>query len=167
FHAQLEAARARWTKRLEMTDDDWADAAVWAVAGVGDRRGGRIQVDVDKKAWSALGPVEQYAGMIRGSARSETAMLDYAYFADALGTKLTEAGRLGYITHCIDGGSKPVDWAACAPDIAAFDKKKLAAELRADKTARGFEKMVLRLVADDYVHNRLIAHEAEVKKLVA
>ncbi len=165
YRNELETARQRWAKRFAMTEEDFGDAAEWASAGVGERRGLRIEVDLDKKAWSSLGPVEQFAELTRGSGPSGSAMLDWLYVADALGAKITQAGRLGFISHCIDGNSKAVEWAMCQGDIAALDMAKLNAELRADKAAGGFEKMTIRMIADDYIRHRLPAHAADVKKL--
>ena len=169
YHAELEAARTRWSKRLGMIDDDWVDAAAWAASDVGSRRGldSYIKIDLDKRPWSSLSPVEQYAGITRGSGISGTAMLDYTYFADALGPKISLAARLGYIKHCLDSNATPVDWALCQPDIDAFDMNALSAELRADKAGDGFTKMTIRLVADGYARSRFPAHAADVKKLIA
>lgn len=166
FHAQVEAARARWTKRFEMSDEDWADAAAWSASGIGDRRGLSFHADLQKKPWSSFGPVEQFAGVTRGAGMSGDAMLDHVYFADALGAKITQAGRLGYIVDCLGSNAGAVEWAMCQGDIDAFDLKALGAELRA-APGDGFSKMTIRIIGEDYAHQRIPAHAAKVKELIA
>ena len=148
---EIDAARAKWNKKLEMSDADWTDVAIWAMAQQSSRSSHDFGVDYDKKyAWSKLTPLEQFAGMMRGFPNNGAGnrYSDYVYLADALGPKLSEAGRLGYIYQaCLRNNSDAtaVEWATCAPDLALLDRKKLGEELRADKSYTGFEKMIVRL----------------------
>jgi hypothetical protein len=90
---------------------------------------------------------------------------DPAYFVDALGSKLTEGGRVAWINWCLKQ-DKPVVWATCQGDIDALDGNKLAAELRAASGHAGRDRMLIRLEYDE-VKGKLAAHAADVKKLIA
>src|SRR5262249_38296325 len=97
---EIDAARARWSKALDLTEADWADVAVWAVEGAANRNSTDISVDFNKKyAWTTMGPIDQFAAILRGLPNngSGNSYSDYTYLADAFGPKLSEAGRLGYI----------------------------------------------------------------------
>ncbi|MBA3541813.1 MAG: hypothetical protein H0T79_19520 [Deltaproteobacteria bacterium] len=158
---QIETTRQAWSKKLEMTDADWSDAVTWAVSTPSS-----APIPSNKLAWSAWTAVDQYGGL---RASTIDPAYDPAYLADALGARLTEAGRLGFLATCIerptnnDAGAR---FAMCASDIAAFDRKKLATELRADTTHTGAERMLVRLAGYDLVAE-LTAHAATVKALVA
>jgi hypothetical protein len=151
--AEVEAARQRWARALQMTEEDWADARVWAGnRKVWDRyfyldwRGtgttGRAQL-----AWSELGPLDQYAVMHHGMGSDyDGESNDAAYVADALGDKLTEVGRLGFISAtCFERKMNVLALARCVGDLAALDRNKLLTELRADKSYSGFERTIVRL----------------------
>jgi hypothetical protein len=92
--------------------------------------------------------------------------IDPQYLTDALGPKLTEAGRLGYLTTCLRDSAVPVEWAMCNADVAAFDVKKLSIELRADTKRDGYERMVVRIAAH-LLSARLAQQPAKVKALIA
>ena len=119
---ELAATRKRWSKRLHMTEADWADAAAWAVTHHSDRNPSIYPPE--KTAWSKYGPIDQWAGVLRLTMGDSSQTSDPAYVADAFGAELTEAGRLGYIMVCIQG-ERPAEWAMCADDIARFDAAKL------------------------------------------
>jgi hypothetical protein len=163
---QLEATRRTWSKRLEMTEGDWADAAVWASRGQGDRNSPSIYPGGDKAAWSSYTPIDQYAGLLNSTLGDSSRVTDPAYLADAFGARLSEAGRLGYITRCLGTNATPVEWAMCEGDIAAFDPRKLSAELRADTAHDGFQRMVVRIAAYQ-IAPKLAQHAAAVKALTA
>ncbi len=155
---ELESARARWNQELDITDAEWAtDVVVWATRSQGARNSPILSYD-NKQAWSTLDPIAQYALMFNSSN-------DRHYVTDALGDQLSEAGRLGYVQVCLDS-RKPTEWALCQPDIEALDRKKLAAELRADKLRTGFERMTIR-IAYQLVQPKLVARAAAIKQLVA
>ncbi|MBA3819484.1 MAG: hypothetical protein H0X17_11370 [Deltaproteobacteria bacterium] len=98
---EIEAVREKWSKRLNMTPADWKDAAEWA--SVETHMRGSLSMRVDpKKAWSTLTPIEQFAAIDDADANA-------LYITDALGAKLTEVGRLGYILHCFGQRQKLVD----------------------------------------------------------
>ena len=149
FHTQLAAARARWAKRLHMSDADWADAAAW----IRQPQSERWQHDLapkDHASYSELGPIDQYARLSHMSWLGAG-----SYLADALGPKLTEAGRVAYLQNCLrdkyagpgkDTGG-PAAWALCWGDADALDLDKLGAELRADTAHDGFDKMTVRIAA--------------------
>jgi hypothetical protein len=159
---ELAAARAKWNKKLDMTEQDWADVAEWASQDQGSRMNSDIPKP-NKKAWSTLSPVEQY-GLIAGDFNDDGP----AYSADALGAKLTEVGRFGYIRTCLKArdDEQPVTWAMCQPDIDAFDRKKFTTELRMDTAVSGYQRMSIRLLMADF-DQELKDHAEAVKKLFA
>lgn len=164
----VDEAYKKLSARLALSEDDWKDVAAWAIAG-GDRSGRpSLNGDARKKPWSQLDPIEQFAGL--GDNWISGGNVDKAYFVDALGPKLSESARAGYIADCLKPGLHPTDqavaWAMCQPDIDAFDPKKVFAEMHADTSHDGTDRIYLRLVADDLAHE-LPAHAAEVKKLLA
>jgi len=161
---QLEATRQTWSKRLEMTEADWADAAVWASRSQGDRNAPTIYPSGDKAAWSTYTPIDQYGGLLNSTLGDSSRVTDPAYLADAFGAKLGEAGRLGYITRCLGSNATPVEWAICQADIAAFDPRKLSAELRGDTAHDGYQRMVVRIAAYQ-IAPKLQQHAADVKAL--
>jgi hypothetical protein len=157
---QVEAARQRWNKDLGLTDDDWADVAAWTAAGTGSASSVKVP---NGQAWSALGPLDQYALIL--AAENDTAHGDVHYLADALGDHLSAAGRLAYAQLCVKS-ENPTVWAACAPDLAALDAAKLAAEIRADRSHTGPERMTVRAAAYD-LQAALADHAEKVKALFA
>jgi hypothetical protein len=149
---ELDGARARWSKAMMLTEADWVDVATWAMGQQSKRNEDEFPLEPDKKyALSTLGPVDQFAAIVRGLPNSRNQYSEYTYLTDALGTRLTEAGRLGYLLQaCLrpnNYGATVVEWATCTPDLALFDRKKLADELRADRARGGHEKMVVRIQA--------------------
>lgn len=160
--AKLTEARARWGKRLDLTEDEWADAAEWASAPQSNRGFKSTIARPDQKTpWSRLPPIDQYQLLLDASN-------DRNYMADAMGPQLSELGRLGYVMSCTKEPyivNTGVGNALCAGDIEALDRAKMIAEVRADKHG-GYERMMMRFVLlrlDD----RLKAHDARVKALVA
>jgi hypothetical protein len=169
--ADLDAARASWSKKLGLTEADWADVAAYAqlepyqigdevVLKTGD--GPRIT-----RAWSSFAPMEQYAALMRGAGDSSDLAFDHDYLADAFGAQLSEAGRLAYIRDCITSSNfDPVHWAMCQPDIDQLDGVKLASEVRADTVYGGADKTKIR-VAYYLTKAKLVEHAARIKKLIA
>ena len=88
----------------------------WDIAKPGDER----------QAWT---PIQQYLAF---RDRQDMAY-DAVIVADALGDKLSQAGRLGFISRCFGEDEKDakaaVIWATCAADVDAFDMKAFKAEL--------------------------------------
>jgi hypothetical protein len=165
--AEIEKARQAWSKKLNMTEADWADAVAYAMA---DYRNEKLEFSTkDLAAFTAL---DQYKAFVDGFRRSggNPPFRDPFYTADAFEGRLTEVGRFGYILECLDLGSQSVTtipsvtWALCQGDIEKFDAAKFSDQLRAD-TAHGGElrmSMRLRLLG---LPARLKEHAAEVQKL--
>ena len=117
---------------------------------------GRSIDDVEGPAKSAAlsswTPAQQYIP-VRGRSGSSAAQLGYTgpggllMFADELGDKLSELGRISVIDHCFEYGEKATSstllWALCGPDVKAFDVKKLESELKADGISPESQKDVL------------------------
>ena len=160
---QIEATRQAWGKKLDMLEADWADAFEWAYESNSYRD---IQPKQDKRAWTDFSPIDQYAELLMQ-------IEDHAYDMDAWGAKVTETGRFAYILRCIGPGAsyehdpaRAVTWAMCAADIAAFDRKKLAAEVRADTRHNGSERMLVRLALWEATP-AFATHAADVKAVIA
>jgi hypothetical protein len=140
-----------------MTDADWRDAAEWATFRAHNPN---VSPRVDyKQAWSTLDPVEQF-WRLDDLAHGGSGLEAY-YVADALGAKLTELGRLGFIDGCLRGNNI-VDWAICNADLAAFDPKTASAEIRTSKRTP-VERFSVRVRMYDVV-KQLPQHAAEVKQ---
>lgn len=156
-----EYFRAEWGKRLQMTDADWADVGSWADALPVARRNAAPKFP-KKKGISELTPLDQYGALIENE--------NYTYFADAMGDKLTEVGRLAYILRCIhsesDGSTAAANWAVCQPDIDALDRGKLAAEIRSDTAHSGLDRTMTR-VKVYLLDATLKAHAEKVKAIIA
>jgi hypothetical protein len=157
---KFEEARQSWSKRLLMTDDEWADAATWASYSQSERANSALRID-GKPAWSSLDGIDQYI-LLQNEIGKD---YDANYIADALDSKLTEVGRFGFVQWCMGRNNKEVQWAMCQPDIDLFDPKKIAAELHADKSHNGYERMMIRLWVYAAV-DRLKEHAAAVKSAV-
>lgn len=163
----LEAARRTWMQRLVADERDWAtDVVGWGNLRHGDRMEmlGHAVYPRRGAAWSAAGPLEQWA-LIRTRSDDGTAY----YVADALA--LTEAGRLALLERCALEGSisdepRPVEWAVCQPDLDALDPGKLAAEIRGETGRPLAERMALRAAASE-VQRQRPRHAARVTQLVA
>lgn len=171
----VPAVRSRWSKRLGMTDADWADAAAWASQDQGDRMQNVIYIDAQgqqlgigeslKRAWSSFGPFDQYAAISRGL--GDNLGNDKHYVADAFGSKLSETGRLAYIEACLaTKDATVVRWAMCDGDITALDRAKLLAEVRSDKARSGADRMAIRIRLDR-VNQALAKHREAVKAAAA
>ncbi len=173
----LEAARQKWSTRLDMTEADWVDVADYATLGQGERMNGEVRINTNgqevgigeslKRAWSGFDALDQYAMIGRDAGASGDLALDHDYLVDAFGLKLTEVGRFAYVRRCVKGSRNgPVQWAMCQGDVAQLDFKKLAAELRANKVYRGADKVRVRIEVDE-LKPVLAAHAAKIKKLIA
>lgn len=157
---ELESAKKKWSAKLDMQEQDWADAAEWASMDQGSRMNANLKHD-KKRAWSAMTPGQQFA------------LIDFgfnddgpAYAADAFGAKLSEVGRFAYIRRCIkaNDNQQAAWWAMCQPDIDAFDKKKFSEQLRVDTGITGAERMEIRLRYEGFA-DQLKKHAEDVKAL--
>jgi hypothetical protein len=173
---ELEAARQKWSKRLDLIEADWADVADYATLGQGERMNGKVRINTDgqelgigesvKRPWSAYDALDQYVTISSDTGlASGSFALDHNYFVDALGAGLTELGRFAYVKGCV-GTKRPVQWAMCQGDVAALDLKRVASELRANKAYGGADKMRVRIEVDE-LKPALVAHAARVKSLIA
>ena len=159
---ETESMRAKWSTRLDLVETDWADIADWAKRSQGDRNHLRLEHAFDsKQALSALDALDQYAAI----ADTKYTAGDAHYLTDALGTKLSEAGRLAYVGLCLES-KKPAVWAMCHADMLALDAKNLSAEIRADKTRPGYERAVVRIVLD-LMKPAIAERAAEIDQLQA
>jgi hypothetical protein len=163
---EIEKARAAWSKKLDLQEADWTDVAQYA-STTKSMRQGSIPVDHEKKqAWTTLSPIEQFSGIENGFPNNGNgnSISEYTYLTDALGTKLSETGRLAYIQQACLGYNRSIaEWAMCEPDLALLDRKKIADEIRKDAKAKGLDRMKIRL----YLHGldtRLAEHAKEVEK---
>jgi len=170
------AQKATWSTRLGMIETDWADAAVWASAEQSERMQNIVEIDLQgqklgigdslKRAWSSFGPFDQYAAISRGMGNDSLAR-DKHYLTDAFGPNLSEIGRLAYIEACLaTTDAQIVRWAMCSGDIAALDRKKLATEIRADKSRSHYDRMAIRIRLDR-MNQALGKHTADVKAAMA
>jgi hypothetical protein len=159
--AAVEANRQGWMKRLGMTESEWAsDVIEWVKIPLVNRNSPKV--DPTGGVWSTLGPVQQFA-LLDGRAG------EGHYIADAL--TLTQAGRVAYLSSCIrtrysTEDNKPLDWAACLPDVDRLDGAALGKELRGDKQSTGKERMTVRR-AFALLQARLPKFKAAIDKLVA
>ena len=166
---EVAKAREAWSKKLDLTDKEWGEVGVW---GSGQPSSYQDTSDLTnefgkKYAWSELDPVEQFAGIQNGFPNNGAGngYSEYGYLTDALGPKLSEAGRLAWILHCSGSGTGAVSSAMCQPDIARLDRKKLAAELRASKATPEYKTKIRFIIYA--LNDRLAAHATEVKALQA
>lgn len=173
----LEAALKRWAKRLDLADSEWSDIADYATLDQGQRMSGNVEIaplpgqtgfsDPFKRAWSSLDPVDQYALIDIDVGGSGELALDDNYLVDALGLGLSETGRFAYVTRCVKTFEQhPVQWAMCQRDIDRLDWKRISAELRANKSHRGADKLRIRIRMDE-MKKELVAHAAKIKRLIA
>jgi hypothetical protein len=169
----LEAARRTWMRRLVADERDWAtDIVAWGNLDHGDRMSqlDRTVFPRPGLAWSAAGPIEQWALLRTRSGDSDAFALRpgaHYYIADAL--PLTEAGRLAFLERCLLGSDdkpRPVEWAICQPDLDALDPGKLAAELRGEAARPLADRIAVRAAASA-VQRRIPAHAARVQQLIA
>jgi hypothetical protein len=167
----LEAARQKWSSRLDLTDTDWGDVAAYATLGQGERMSGEVHLlnDSDqarKRAWSSFDAIDQYVWLNSDMGASDSLTLDHNYLADAFGARLTELGRLAYVRNCIKNGNGPVQWAMCQGDIDGLDLKKAIADVRENKAYGAADKISFRIVVDE-LRPKLTEHAAKVKTLIA
>ena len=156
-HAELESQRKAWSEKLGMNDADWADAAEWSVAMASMRSNASLGRQ-DKKRWSAMSPLDQFALISNDIGQN----YDAAYMADAFADKLSESGRAAYLDHCLGSNEHEVTWAMCQADADAYDFKRLAAEVSSDKAHTGFDRFLVRL--NGYLlKEKLVEHAAKVK----
>lgn len=135
--ASIEKARGEWSKKLGMTEGDWADAAAWTAKSTSDDQ---YKAEPATKDLAAMSPVDQWQTI-------EDGRTDAFYLADVFEPKLSEAGRLALLRWCDKAiGGKEIVWTVCEADHARFDPDKLAAELRADPHA-GEVKQKIRMQA--------------------
>lgn len=156
--------RETWSKRLGLIEDDWTDVAEWAHLPRHLRGDTRIDVRDKKAAWSAYSPLDQFGAL----STADIGQVDAAYLTDAFGDKLTQLGRLGFVAQCLgtNANDPSVMYAMCAPDAAALDLGKLAAEIRGDTTHGAADRMTARLVAYETLARLPRFHE-DVKALRA
>ncbi|MCE9578992.1 MAG: hypothetical protein K8W52_38060 [Deltaproteobacteria bacterium] len=162
--------RAEWSKKLGLTEADWRDVADYALLDQTTRNNGELRLlgdDAAKRPWSKFDPIDQYATLREGAGISGSLELDHNFFADALGTRLTETGRLGYVLDCIGRGTtvEPERWAMCQGDVERLDLSKIPGELRGS-THPGGDKIRIRIAVMEAAEP-LAAHAAQVKKLIA
>lgn len=174
---ELDAARQKWSQRLDLTEADWSDVADYATLGQGERMNGEVRVNTGgreigigeglKRAWSSFDAIDQYAMINNDTGASNDMALDHNYLVDAIGPRLTEVGRFAYVKNCVKHSNNgPVQWAMCQGDIAQLDLKKLATELRANKVYSGADKVRIRIEVNALKAD-LVAHAAKIKKLIA
>lgn len=165
---QIEAARQAWLAKLGMTEAEWAtDYMQWHAIPFAQRNASHVPWSKEKLAWSTMGAIDQFAYIQQDTGLAGPFTLNgyvsKAYVADAM--QLTEAGRLGYIAVCLHE-TNPVVWATCQSDIEAFDRNKYVAEIRADKSRSGADKMWLRFELAT-LDEEFAQHAARVKDVVA
>ena len=120
--AELEKARAEWSKKLGMAEDDWADAVAWARSSSDDG----YRAELSTKDLAAMSPADQWQVI-------EDARADPLYLADIFEPKLSEVGRLALVRACTKQISgREIVWTVCQVDYAKLDVQKLATQLRAD-----------------------------------
>jgi hypothetical protein len=162
--AQVDEIRARWSKSLGMEEQDWADAAEWALQGQSERHSPTMRPKNTKSPLAQFSAVDQYALMVSGGLLGDS-RVDLHYIADALGERLTEAGRVGYLTECVRS-TNPVELAMCEHDAKSLDAAKLNKDLRADTTHNGAQRMAVRIAGYDLRERLSDKHAAAVKALI-
>lgn len=167
--AEIEKVRLAWSKKLGMTEADWADAVAYAKS---DYRSEKIEFST--KDLAAFTPLDQFKAITDGFQRpgGNPPFRDPFYLADALDSRLSEVGRLGFILECLDLGSQSVTsipsvtWALCQVDIDRFDPVKFSEQVRSDTAHGGELRMSMRLRALE-LPAKLKEHAAEIQKLFA
>jgi len=141
--AEIEKARAAWSKKLGLSEADWADVAAYVKA----HDDYSIRGDISTTDLSALTPLDQYL-MINKAIGDIQGPLDAIYTADIFEPNLSEAGRLALIEDCLkDSTGHEVMWAVCQDDIAHFDAWKLVDQVRGDTKHGGDLRMKVRMAA--------------------
>src|SRR5262245_53971760 len=154
--AEIETARQAWSKRLGLTEADWADVVDYAK--IHDDYS--IPAEVKTKTLANASPLDQYALIQHGL--DVQGKYDTMYITDMFETKLSEVGRYAFLsTTCFDQSKSvarsPTDllgsevtWAICQADFERFDLARFQNELRADTTHDGALKMKLRVATYDF-----------------
>jgi hypothetical protein len=95
-------------------------------------------------------PVQQWSrpGSGRGpSTWGYNGKLGMLVFADEMGDKLSELGRVTMIRSCFEYGEpeakSALQWAICGPDVKAFNMKKLEGEVQAAGLSESGKKSVI------------------------
>jgi hypothetical protein len=155
--ADIEKARAAWSKRLGMSEGDWADAVAYTSV-----RDYEIKPDMTTKKFVEMTPIDQWIAIGKAHDDSQGGM-DAFYVADIFDAKLTEVGRLQLIDQCIreDDG---ILWASCQDDIDKIDYNRLFDQLRADANHGGDIRQKIRMLAY-LMPARLKEHADKVAKL--
>ena len=157
--ADIEKARAVWSKRLGMNESDWADAV--AYSGV---REYDIKPDLSTKNFLEMTPIDQWIAI--GKAQGDIqGPMDAFYVADVYDAKLSEVGRLALIDECIRQDD-PILWASCQDDIDKLDYARLYDQVRADASHGGDIRQKIRMHAYA-MPARLKEHADKVAKLKA
>lgn len=98
-------------------------------------------------------PVQQF-GLDYQEGRYGKSLIGRLMFADDLGNKFSQAGRMKLIDECFHGEEADMTaltaWAVCRADVKAFDMKKFEAELIAAKVSESSRKTVLYNMNDSY-----------------
>lgn len=157
--AEIEKARAAWSKRLGMSEGDWADAVEYT--------GGRdydVKADMTTKKFVEMTPIDQWIAIGKAQGDIQGGM-DAFYVADIFDAKVSEVGRLELINECIrtDDG---ILWATCQDDIDKLDFSRLFDQLRADANHTGALRQKIRMLAYEMAP-RLKEHAEKVAKLQA
>jgi hypothetical protein len=157
--AIIDEGFAKWSKLLDMTESDWADAADYTATKYPN-----TLYMKEKAAWSSLGAIDQWAGISRSTMGASNLVVDPSYLVDAIGPKLTELGRAAYVNLCVSEDEDVALWAMCQGDVEALDRAKVASDLRGDGSQPGHQKMLIRmeLLA---LWPKLEKHQARVKEL--
>src|SRR3569623_1584750 len=116
--ADIEKARAAWSKRLGMAEDDWADAVAYVNLG-----NDHPKADLTTKKLLDLTPLDQWIAMGNANSDSQGGM-DAFYVADIFDAKLSEVGRLKLIGDCIRSDSA-IRWESSQVDIDKLDFTKM------------------------------------------
>jgi len=134
--AEVEAARADWSKRMGMVEADWADAAAWTKQDFETTK-----VSPSTRDLAAASPLDQWLIILHDSPHA------YAFYAaDIFEPRLSELGRMALAEACVKARSE-VEWAVCQADVDKLDFAKVFEELHADTTQKPGFKMKMRLAA--------------------
>ncbi|MFT3698557.1 MAG: hypothetical protein QM831_35760 [Kofleriaceae bacterium] len=145
--AEIDQARTAWSKRLGMSEADWADVVEWSKQNDYDIKPDQ---NMSTKEFTEMTPIDQWAAIKRADADVQGPM-DAMYVADILDAKLSEAGRMAFLDFCIgSGGNDEILMAICQADADAFDPKKLFEQLKADTMHSGAIRHKLRLLGYEF-----------------
>ena len=157
--AEIEKARAAWSKRLGMSEGDWADAVAYTTERDYDIKG-----DMTTKKFVEMTPIDQWIAIGKAQGEIQGGM-DAFYVADIFDAKLSEVGRLELINECIRIDD-PILWATCQDDIDKLDYNRLYDQLRADANHGAALRQKIRMLAYD-LPPQLKEHAEKVAKLKA